>query len=175
MASLKDLVSESRKRNSSSASSSSSSRPRARSRSPPSGSSPSSPRRVRSPAGSTNSFAHRARHSLSLPCLRGATELDCSITHLALAWVARNPNTSTVILGASKPEQVLDNLKALEVLPKLTPEVLEKIEKILGNKPAPWVRHPPPFPPFIELSRHARGEIGSRPFESQPRFVSISR
>ena len=69
-----------------------------------------------------------------------ASELQCKVSHLALAWVARNPNTSTVILGASKPEQVLDNLKALEVIPKLTPEVLEKIEKILGNKPAPWVR-----------------------------------
>ncbi len=61
------------------------------------------------------------------------------MSHLALAWVARNPNTSTVILGASKAEQVLDNLKALEVLPKLTPEVLAKIEEILDNKPSPWV------------------------------------
>ena len=59
---------------------------------------------------------------------------------LALAWVAANPNTSTVILGATKPEQVIDNLGALKVIPKLTPEVLEKIEKILGNKPAPEVR-----------------------------------
>lgn len=59
---------------------------------------------------------------------------------LALAWVAANPNTGTIILGATKPEQVLDNLGALKVIPKLTPEVLEKIEKILGNKPAPEVR-----------------------------------
>ncbi|KAH0825957.1 NADP-dependent oxidoreductase domain-containing protein [Lanmaoa asiatica] len=65
------------------------------------------------------------------------TELGCSVTHLALAWVAKNPNTSTVILGASKPEQVVDNLKALDVIPKLTPEVLDKIEAILDNKPAP--------------------------------------
>ncbi|KAI0787553.1 Aldo/keto reductase [Fomes fomentarius] len=65
-------------------------------------------------------------------------ELNCKVSHLALAWVARNPNTSTVILGASKAEQVLDNLKALEVLPKLTPEVLAKIEEILDNKPSPW-------------------------------------
>jgi len=64
-------------------------------------------------------------------------ELGCSVAHLALAWVAKNPNTSTVILGASKPEQVLDNLKAIEVIPKLTPAVLEKIENILGNKPDP--------------------------------------
>lgn len=61
------------------------------------------------------------------------------MTHLALAWVAKNPNTSTVILGASKPEQVLDNLKALDVIPKLTPELLDKIEIILGNRPAPIV------------------------------------
>ncbi|KAF9235392.1 NADP-dependent oxidoreductase domain-containing protein [Melanogaster broomeanus] len=63
------------------------------------------------------------------------TELGCSVTHLALAWVAKNPNTSTVILGASKPEQVLDNLKALDVIPKLTPEIVDKIEEILQNKP----------------------------------------
>ena len=67
-------------------------------------------------------------------------ELGCSVGQLALAWVAANPNTSTVILGATKPEQVIDNLGALKVIPKLTPEVLEKIEKILGNKPAPEVR-----------------------------------
>lgn len=71
------------------------------------------------------------------------TELGCSVGQLALAWVAANPNTSTVILGATKPEQVIDNLGALKVIPKLTPEVLEKIEKILGNKPAPEVRCTP--------------------------------
>jgi hypothetical protein len=63
------------------------------------------------------------------------TELNCKVSHLALAWIAVNPNTSTVILGASKPEQVLDNLKALEVIPKLTPEIMTKIESILENKP----------------------------------------
>ena len=62
-------------------------------------------------------------------------ELNTTVSALALAWVAKNPNTSTVILGASSPEQVTQNLKALEVIPKLTPEVLEKIEKILGNLP----------------------------------------
>ncbi|TFY65774.1 hypothetical protein EVG20_g5317 [Dentipellis fragilis] len=63
------------------------------------------------------------------------SELGCSVTHLALAWVARNPNTSTVILGATRPEQIIDNLKAIDVIPKLTPEILEKIEKIVENKP----------------------------------------
>jgi aryl-alcohol dehydrogenase-like predicted oxidoreductase len=67
--------------------------------------------------------------------LKFRLELQTSIAALALAWVAKNPNTSTVILGASKPEQVLENLKALEVIPKLTPEILEKIEKILDTTP----------------------------------------
>ncbi|TEB16533.1 Aldo/keto reductase [Coprinellus micaceus] len=64
-----------------------------------------------------------------------AEELGTSTAALALAWVAVNPNTSTVILGASSPQQVTENLKALDVLPKLTPAVLEKIETILANKP----------------------------------------
>jgi len=64
-------------------------------------------------------------------------ELGCKVAHLALAWVAQQPQTSTVILGASRPEQVLDNLKALEVIPKLTPAVLDKISEILDNKPEP--------------------------------------
>jgi len=59
---------------------------------------------------------------------------------LALAWVAKNPNTSTVILGASKPSHVTENLKALEVLLKLTDEVMKKIEEILENKPEGLVR-----------------------------------
>ncbi|KZT01414.1 Aldo/keto reductase [Laetiporus sulphureus 93-53] len=79
-------------------------------------------------------------------------ELDCKISHLALAWVAKNPNTSTIILGASKPEQIVDNLRALDVLPKLTPEVVEKIEAILANKPAPQATFGrPPLDPFGRL------------------------
>ncbi|KAG2153619.1 NADP-dependent oxidoreductase domain-containing protein [Suillus bovinus] len=71
--------------------------------------------------------------------------LGCTVTHLALAWVAKNPNTSTVILGASKPEQVLDNLKALDVIPKLTPEIMDRIEAILENQPSgpPTFGRPP--------------------------------
>ncbi|PSR81995.1 hypothetical protein PHLCEN_2v6170 [Hermanssonia centrifuga] len=63
-------------------------------------------------------------------------ELNCKVSHLALAWLVIKPHTSTIILGASKPEQILDNLKALDVLPKLTPTVLEKIEEILATKPS---------------------------------------
>jgi aryl-alcohol dehydrogenase-like predicted oxidoreductase len=72
-------------------------------------------------------------------------ELQTTVSALALAWVARNPNTSTVILGASKPEQIIENLKAIEVIPKLTPEVLHKIEKILDNEPEAHVRLKPFF------------------------------
>ncbi len=64
-----------------------------------------------------------------------ADELSVSLPSLAIAWCIKNPNVSTAILGASKKEQLLDNLKALDVLPKLTPEVVEKIEAIMQNKP----------------------------------------
>jgi len=66
-----------------------------------------------------------------------AEELGGTMTHLALAWAIKNPNVSTCILGATKPDQVVDNLKALDLYPKLTTEVMEKIEKILDNKPKP--------------------------------------
>lgn len=66
-----------------------------------------------------------------------AEKLDATTTHLALAWAASNPNVSTVILGATKVEQINDNIKALALLDKLTPEVLEEIEGVLDNKPAP--------------------------------------
>jgi aryl-alcohol dehydrogenase-like predicted oxidoreductase len=52
----------------------------------------------------------------------------------------KNPNISSMITGASRPQQVLDNIRALEVVEKLTDEVIEKIEVALGNKPAVEVR-----------------------------------
>ncbi len=64
-----------------------------------------------------------------------ALDLGTNITLLSLAWCARNPNVSTVITGASRVEQVQENLKALDVLPLLTDEVMQKIDEILGNKP----------------------------------------
>ncbi|KAG8917229.1 hypothetical protein FRC00_013874, partial [Tulasnella sp. 408] len=67
-------------------------------------------------------------------------ELGCTVSQLALAWVAKNPNTSTIILGATKPQQLLENLKVLEVLPKITDEVYQKINDILANDPKPDVR-----------------------------------
>jgi voltage-dependent potassium channel beta subunit len=65
-----------------------------------------------------------------------ADELDVPLAKLSLAWCLTNPNVSTVILGASKTEQLQENLTALEVVPLLTPEVLTKIEDIMQTKPA---------------------------------------
>ena len=64
-----------------------------------------------------------------------ASDLGTNLPRLALAWCLRNPHVSTVITGASRVEQLEDNLGALDVVPKLTSDVLEKIEGILGNKP----------------------------------------
>jgi voltage-dependent potassium channel beta subunit len=59
-----------------------------------------------------------------------ASSLGCSMAQLAIAWAAKNPNVSTVIMGASKLSQLQDNFGALKVLPKLTPEVMGKIDEI---------------------------------------------
>lgn len=64
-----------------------------------------------------------------------ANQLGVSMASLAIAWTISNPNVTTAILGATKKEQLTDNLKALDVLKLLTPEVLNTIESILGNKP----------------------------------------
>ncbi|KIJ53667.1 hypothetical protein M422DRAFT_58504 [Sphaerobolus stellatus SS14] len=64
-----------------------------------------------------------------------ATELGITVTALSLAWVATKPNTGTIILGASSSEQLKENLKALEILPKLTPDVIKKIEAIVDTDP----------------------------------------
>ena len=68
-----------------------------------------------------------------------AAELGCTMSQLALAWCLKNPNVSTVITGASRPEQVVENMKAIDVEDKLTPEIMEKIELVLGNKPDRYV------------------------------------
>lgn len=66
-----------------------------------------------------------------------AEEIGCSTAQLALAWCLTNPHVSTVITGASSPEQVEQNMKALDVAGKLTPDVLARLESLLGNRPEP--------------------------------------
>jgi voltage-dependent potassium channel beta subunit len=64
-----------------------------------------------------------------------AQELSVPVATLSIAWTLKNPNVTTTILGATKREQLLENLKALEVLPKLTPEVMQRIEDIMHTAP----------------------------------------
>jgi voltage-dependent potassium channel beta subunit len=66
-----------------------------------------------------------------------ADELGISLAQLGLAWCLKNPNVSSVITGASRPEQVVENMKAVEAVDRLSPEIMERIEAILQNKPAP--------------------------------------
>jgi voltage-dependent potassium channel beta subunit len=64
-----------------------------------------------------------------------AAELGISLAQLGLAWCLKNPNVSTVITGASHVRQVQENMKAVHAVEKLNPEVMARIEEILGNKP----------------------------------------
>ena len=64
-----------------------------------------------------------------------ARDAGLSLTHLALLWCLRNPHVSTVILGASRPEQLHDNLAALAHKDRLTPDVLARVEGIVANAP----------------------------------------
>jgi len=65
-----------------------------------------------------------------------ASGLGATLSQLALAWTLKNPNVSTTILGASRPEQLAENLKAADFVDKLDEGVMKSIEGILKNKPA---------------------------------------
>jgi voltage-dependent potassium channel beta subunit len=66
-----------------------------------------------------------------------AEEAGCTTAQLAIAWCLKNPNVSTVITGASKPEQVRENVKALDIVARLDDDAMGKIENILDNRPEP--------------------------------------
>jgi voltage-dependent potassium channel beta subunit len=63
-----------------------------------------------------------------------AKEIGCKLSQLALAWCLKNPFVSTVITGASRVEQVHENMKAVEFVDALTPEVMERIDVVFGVK-----------------------------------------
>jgi aryl-alcohol dehydrogenase-like predicted oxidoreductase len=69
-----------------------------------------------------------------------AEKLEISQAVMALAWVLRNKNVSSAITGASRPEQVYESTKAFAAVKKLTPEILDEIDSILGNKPPVLIR-----------------------------------
>jgi voltage-dependent potassium channel beta subunit len=62
-----------------------------------------------------------------------AADLGCTMAQMSLAWCLKNPDVSTAITGASRPEQVTENMKALDVVPKLTPEIMARIDGALAG------------------------------------------
>ena len=64
-----------------------------------------------------------------------ADKLGTDQATLAMAWVIKNPHVSSAITGASRTEQVYKSVKALDIVPKLTDEIMKEIDDILGNKP----------------------------------------
>jgi aryl-alcohol dehydrogenase-like predicted oxidoreductase len=66
-----------------------------------------------------------------------AEELNISMPVLALAWILKNPNVSSIITGASGPDQVKQNMKAVDKVDLLTPDVMTRIEKVLNTRPKP--------------------------------------
>jgi voltage-dependent potassium channel beta subunit len=64
-----------------------------------------------------------------------ADDLGVGMSQMAIAWCLKNPNVNTVITGASRVSQVHENMKALDVVAKFTPELMQKIDEILGNSP----------------------------------------
>ena len=64
-----------------------------------------------------------------------ASDLGCSLAQLGLAWCLKNPHVSTVMTGASKPDQVVENMKAIDYVEKLDSETMERIEAVIQNKP----------------------------------------
>lgn len=62
-----------------------------------------------------------------------ADSLSVTQSQLALAWCLKNPNVSSVITGASRPEQIVENVKCLAVVDRLTPEIMQKIDDIVGK------------------------------------------
>lgn len=64
-----------------------------------------------------------------------AEKINTSLPKFALAWCLKNPNVSSVILGASKTSQLEENLKALEVVPLLTSDIMNEVDFVLQNKP----------------------------------------
>ncbi len=70
-----------------------------------------------------------------------ASDLGCSRAQLAIAWCIRNPRVSSAITGATRPEHVRENMGAIDVVAKLTPDVMRAIDEILDNVPEPTRRY----------------------------------
>jgi len=106
------------------------------------------PTETRTGKSSSRSFATSSRSQTNLAALRHrSVYIPHTLAHpealadtqdkLAMAWVLSNPRISSAIMGASKVEQVHEAIKSLDIVPKLTKEVLDEIDTIMGNKPEP--------------------------------------
>jgi aryl-alcohol dehydrogenase-like predicted oxidoreductase len=62
-----------------------------------------------------------------------ADDLCCTVGQLAIAWSLKNPHVSTVITGASRVEQIGENMKSADVAEQITPEIKQRIEEIIGD------------------------------------------
>jgi voltage-dependent potassium channel beta subunit len=88
-----------------------------------------------------------------------AKDLGCTQAQLALAWTLANTDTSTCIFGATKPEQVEENIKAVEIASNWTQELEDRIEEVLGNEPEPemefntWAPKKPRRKVALEVSK----------------------
>uniref|UniRef100_A0A4W6CX02 Potassium voltage-gated channel subfamily A regulatory beta subunit 2 n=1 Tax=Lates calcarifer TaxID=8187 RepID=A0A4W6CX02_LATCA len=64
-----------------------------------------------------------------------AERLGCTLPQLAIAWCLRNERVNSVLLGASRTDQLMENIRAIQVLPKLSLSIVSEVDGILGNKP----------------------------------------
>jgi voltage-dependent potassium channel beta subunit len=80
-----------------------------------------------------DSVTHPGKNQIVGNLAKLAEQLGCTMSQLALAWILKNSNVSTVITGASRVEQIQENMGAVEVADKLTPEVMDRIDEIVDG------------------------------------------
>ena len=68
-----------------------------------------------------------------------AKSIGCTPAQLALGWCLKNPNVSTILMGATTASQIEENMGCIDVAKQLTDENLAELEEILGNKPESWM------------------------------------
>ena len=78
-----------------------------------------------------DSLTDSATNAMVIDLAEVAKDLDCSLAQLAIAWCAKHPNVSSVITGASRPEQVVENMGAMDVVGRLTPDVMGRISGLI--------------------------------------------
>ena len=81
----------------------------------------------------------RGEYEVVTKLVNYAAEINCTPAQLALAWCLKNQDVSTILMGATTPEQIEENLGCIDVAKILTEDDMSKIEHILGNKPDSWM------------------------------------